>query len=151
MQRTDDNDPYEDTYVLLSPSNRSTSSLDSLRIFLLRNLPVQFTYTASEKRLRKNDYREGKPPQNLSPVVDGVLRFAISFVGGAFVVIPMLIMSFDQSDVKSLITVSASVTLFGLVVSLGIRVSSIETLVATATYAAVLVVFVGSTSGNGPN
>lgn len=66
-------------------------------------------------------------------------------------VIPMLIMSFDQSDVKSLITVSASVGLFGLVVSLGIRVTSIETLVATATYAAVLVVFVGSTSGNGPN
>jgi VIT1/CCC1 family predicted Fe2+/Mn2+ transporter len=149
MQPTDHNDPYEDTYLLLSPSHRSTSSLDSLRIFLLHNLPVQLTYTASEKRLRKNDYREGKPPQNLSPVMDGLLRFAVSFVGGAFVVIPMLIMSFDQSNVKSLITVSASVTLFGLVVSLGIRVSSIETLVATATYAAVLVVFVGSTSGNG--
>lgn len=61
----------------------------------------------------------------------------------------MLIMSFDQSQTKSLIVISSAVVIFGLVVSLGIRVSSIETLVATATYAAVLVVFLGSTTGNG--
>jgi hypothetical protein len=35
---------------------------------------------------------------------------------------------------------------FSLVLSLGIRVSNVETLVATATYAAVLVVFVGTSS-----
>jgi ABC-type polysaccharide/polyol phosphate export permease len=146
MRESDYNRPYEDRYLLLTSTN---THFDSLRKFLLRNLPVQFTYTSAEKTQRKNEYREGKPPQKLAPWVDHLLRFTISFVGGAFVVIPMLIMSFNQSQTKSLIVISSAVVIFGLVVSLGIRVSSIETLVATATYAAVLVVFLGSTTGNG--
>lgn len=146
MREADYDDPYQDRYLLSRDSN---DKLDSLRRFLIRNLPVQFTYTAAEKKIRTNAYNKGEPPLKLSTLLDSFLRFAVSFLGGAFVVIPMLIMSFDGSEAKSLIVVSSAVTIFGLVVSLGIRVSSIETLVATATYAAVLVVFVGSTTGNG--
>ena len=56
----------------------------------------------------------------------------------------MVIMTLDKSVNKSLITVSVAVLLVGAALSLGIKASNMETLVATATYAAVLVVFVGS-------
>ena len=59
--------------------------------------------------------------------------------------VPMLVMSLPKTEkVKSLITVSVAVTIFAALMSLGIRAGNAETLVATATYAAVLVVFVGT-------
>lgn len=146
MREADFGAPYQDTYLL---SRGQEDKFDALRRFLIRKLPVQVTYTAEEKELRKNDYMEGRPPRKLAPWLDHFLRSTISLVGGVFVVAPMLIMSFSPSQTKSLVVISSAVAIFGLVVSLGIRVSSIETLVATATYAAVLVVFVGSTTGNG--
>lgn len=60
--------------------------------------------------------------------------------------VPMLIMSLEPSQIKSLVTVSLSVVLFALVMSLTFQTDNKDTLTATATYAAVLVVFVG-TSG----
>ena len=47
---------------------------------------------------------------------------------------------------KSLITVSLAVTLFAAMMSIAMRASNTETLVATATYAAVLIVFVGTSN-----
>jgi hypothetical protein len=72
----------------------------------------------------------------------------MAFTGGASLIVPMLIMSFDPSRNKSLIVVSVSVLIFAVFLSSGIHASNQETLAATATYAAVLVVFVG-TSGAG--
>ena len=56
----------------------------------------------------------------------------------------MVIMSFDTNRTKSLVTVSCSVILFGFFLGAVIRSKSSEIFVATATYAAVLVVFVGT-------
>ena len=58
----------------------------------------------------------------------------------------MLAMSFNPSTTKSLVVVSAAVVLFALLMSLSFHTDNKDTLTATATYAAVLVVFVG-TSG----
>jgi hypothetical protein len=113
----------------------------------MQQLPVQLTFSAHEKKERKKEYMEGRPPKEVSGIVDRLVRFLVGVIGGAFVVVPMITMTIDQSQSKSLITVSAAVIIFALVVSLGIRVSNIETLISTATYAAVLVVFVGSTTG----
>jgi hypothetical protein len=71
----------------------------------------------------------------------------VAITGGLFLVTPMIIMTLQPSEVKSLVTVSAFVLLFALSLSFGVKVSNIETLVSTATYAAVLVVFVGTSSG----
>ena len=60
----------------------------------------------------------------------------------------MLIMSLPYSRTKSLVTTSVAVVLFALAVSLGFRIDNKDTMTATATYAAVLVVFVGA-SGSG--
>jgi hypothetical protein len=58
-------------------------------------------------------------------------------------------MALRPSVEKSLITVGVSVAVFALFLSLVIRVSNGETLVATATYAAVMAVFVGTRIGGG--
>jgi hypothetical protein len=58
-------------------------------------------------------------------------------------------MAISPSQVKSLATVSVSVIVFSLISSFVIRLTNVETLVSTATYAAVLVVFVGTSVGGG--
>lgn len=60
----------------------------------------------------------------------------------------MVVMALDPSLTKSLIVVSVALVLFALIVGLVFETNNKDTIVATATYAAVLVVFVGS-SGNG--
>lgn len=59
-------------------------------------------------------------------------------------------MTLQPSEKKSLVTVSVAVVNFALILAFGVKVSNVETLVSTATYAAVLVVFVG-TSGGSPD
>jgi hypothetical protein len=58
-------------------------------------------------------------------------------------------MAFHSSLTKTMITVCTAVVLFALAVSLLFELDNKDTVTATATYAAVLVVFVGtSTSGS---
>jgi VIT1/CCC1 family predicted Fe2+/Mn2+ transporter len=127
----------------------ATKKIDSLRAVLMRYLPPWLSFSHEERQERKREFAEGRPPKEVSPFVDRLVRFVISFIGGVFLVAPMVIMTFHQSQTKSLVTVSVAVVLFALILSFGIRVPNAETLISTATYAAVLVVFVGtSTSGN---
>lgn len=124
--------------------------IDPLRTALMRYLPPQLTYSHKERTQRKREYSQGETPKQVSATVDRTVRFAMAFTGGAFLVVPMIVMTLRQSQTKSLVTVSVAVTLFALILSFVVRVSNVETLVSTATYAAVLVVFVGtSTSTTG--
>lgn len=120
---------------------------DPIRNFLKARLPRRLTYTKEEMDSRMDEYLANLPPQNVSPFVDKLARFIIVFTGGAALVVPMLIMSLPSIDrTKSLITVSLAVTLFAAMMSIAMRASNTETLVVTATYAAVLIVFVGTSS-----
>ncbi|KAF3767113.1 hypothetical protein M406DRAFT_274574, partial [Cryphonectria parasitica EP155] len=125
------------------------SSIDPLRTFLRHYLPSRLTFSRHERHARAREYAEGKPPREVSPFVDSLARFVIAIVGGVVLVVPMIVMIFQPSQTKSLISVSVAVVLFSLLLSFGIKVSNVETLVSTATYAAVLVVFVGTSSGVG--
>ena len=110
-------------------------------------MPRRLTYTKAEMDSRIEEYLGDLPPQDVSPFVDKLARFIIAITGGAALVVPMLIMSLPSIQrTKSLITVSISVTLFAAMMSVAMRASNTETLVATATYAAVLIVFVGTSS-----
>jgi hypothetical protein len=129
--------------------DETTSTIDPFRGFLMRKLPVYFTYSKTEQSDRPSEYEEEKKPKDVSSFVDHLARFLIAITGGLFLIVPMLIMAIETSQKKSLITVSLSVFLFALVLSFGIRTSNVEALVSTATYAAVLVVFVGTNSGDG--
>lgn len=123
--------------------------IDALRAALMKHLPAWMTYSQNERSERKKEYGEGRPPKEISTFVDRLVRFLIAIVGGLFLIVPMLIMAIRPSEKKSLITVSASVFMFVMVLSFAVKVTNVEALVSTATYAAVLVVFVGTSSVGG--
>lgn len=120
---------------------------DPLRDVLKALLPKTLTYTKREIKRRTTEFLKGEPPVEVSPFVDKLARFIVAFIGGSSLVVPMLIMRLPNiTPTKSLVTVSLSVLIFAVLLSIGLRASNTDTMVATATYAAVLVVFVGTTS-----
>jgi hypothetical protein len=127
---------------------RGETKIDALRTKLMQTLPTRVTYSPEEKKARSFELEEGKPPQSVSEFVDRLCSFLIAALGGLFLIRPMLIMTIHPSKKKSLITVSASVVLFIVMLTFGVRVTNAEALVSTATYAAILVVFVGSSTWN---
>lgn len=75
-------------------------------------------------------------------------RTFMAILGGIFLIGPMLVMVLHNTKATSLITTSICAFLFGLVISVSLE-KPIEVLSATAAYAAVLVVFVGTNTGGG--
>jgi VIT1/CCC1 family predicted Fe2+/Mn2+ transporter len=134
--------PYNTRYLTL-PSTLPQRP-DAVREALRKYLHKSLSWTKEEIRLRGNDYYQGRPPTIYSSFVDRLARFIMAFVGGAALLIPMAIMVFNSSLNKSLITTCVAVILFAGFLAFGISASNQDTLAATATYAAVLVVFVGT-------
>jgi len=64
--------------------------------------------------------------------------------GGFALIVPMIIMSLNSSQVKSLVTTSVATSAVAAVVSWWIPIRIPEALSIVAAYAAVLVVFVGT-------
>jgi len=120
------------------------TSAKTLVVYLNRLLPPWLTSTAAERAKRKGSYTNGRPPIAPAFSVRALAAAMTTFAGGAFILVPMVFMSFSQSLVRSLITVSVSVLAFGFVVDSFVARTSAETFISTATYAAVLVVFVTS-------
>ncbi|KAJ3950874.1 hypothetical protein N0V92_012733 [Colletotrichum tropicale] len=140
-------DPYNSRYCTFRAPSHPEAPVDPLRRFLKARLPRQWTYTKDEMRVHIDEYLKNDPPETVSPLVDKLARFIISFTGGVSLIVPMLIMSLPGQDTtKSLAVTSVAVTIFSVVMGLIFKVSNEETVVATATYAAVLVVFVGTSS-----
>ncbi|RSL52514.1 hypothetical protein CEP54_010854 [Fusarium duplospermum] len=138
-------DPFASHYAFFLEAE---TKIDPMRAAFMRYLPSRLTFSEEERHHRNHEYREGKMPKEVSKLVDRSVRFIIAVTSGLFLVAPMIIMTLQPSNVKSLITVSCAVFLFALCLSFIVGVSNIETLVSTATYAAVLVVFVGTSTGN---
>jgi VIT1/CCC1 family predicted Fe2+/Mn2+ transporter len=119
---------------------------DAARAFVQGLLPNHLTFSQEEKTYRPKEYASGQAPESVSPFVDRLTRFLIAFIGGAFLLVPMLVMAIRPSTTKSLITTCVAVLLFATVVALGFKGKNVETMASTATYAAVLVVFIGTSS-----
>jgi hypothetical protein len=137
-------DPFHSRYC--TSFSQLPIASDSLRVLLKRYMPRRFTYTKVERAQRTDEYLAGKSPLAISPTVDRSARFIVAFVGGAALIVPVLIMSFHATKANKLTTLSVAVLLFAIAMAVVFRATNAETLVAIATYAAVLVVFVG-TSG----
>jgi hypothetical protein len=125
----------------------TTSRLLSLLITLL---PRQISWSAAERKRDPHYYATGKRPTQPSVAVRIIGSVIVSVASGASIIVPMIIMSFDGGRTKSLIVVSVAVLFFGFVLAAVIQVRGENVFLATATYAAVLVVFVGAngTAGN---
>ncbi|KAH6892459.1 hypothetical protein B0T10DRAFT_528235 [Thelonectria olida] len=137
-------DPFHSHYAYF---REGTAQIDPLRLALMRLLPPRLTWSPEERRQREKQYQQGLPPQQVSAFIDRSVRFVVAITGELFLIVPMVIMTINQSQIRSLVKVSLAVVTFALILSLAVRVSNVEALVATATYAAVLVVFVGTSSG----
>lgn len=74
-------------------------------------------------------------------------KVAMAMIGGSFLIAPMLVMVLHPGLVTSLVTTSACVFGFGLVMSIFLD-APFEVLSSTAAYAAVLVVFIGTGGGS---
>ena len=84
--------------------------------------------------------------QNTSRIADVLTRFFIALIAGVFIVIPLAILSHQSSTQAHLVTISIFDVVFSLLVSLLTKATNEETMVASATYAAVLSVFFSNTS-----
>src|SRR5579862_3919273 len=140
----DRNVPYDNQYLSLNP--KPTQRPDPVREFLRIYLPRHLSWTQEERSVRRADYSQSLPPEMYSRSVDHIARFLVGIVGGACLIVPLLIMAFHSSLSKTMITVCTAVVLFSLAVSLLFELDNKDTVTATATYAAVLVVFVGTST-----
>lgn len=122
---------------------------DILKDFLKRHLPSSLKWTSDEKSRYGFPFRQellpkGQLPKQDSATVRVISSFMLSLCSGSTVIVPMIIMSFTPSQTKSLIVTSVAVLLFGFVLAAVMRIKSAGVFIATVTYAAVLVVFIGS-------
>ncbi|OTA85627.1 hypothetical protein M434DRAFT_16063 [Hypoxylon sp. CO27-5] len=135
--------PFESHYYYLHDNARHPMP-DVLRDKLRRWLPLRLSYSSQERRYRSKEFDEGKPPDEISPLVDNLVRLSVALVAVLVLAVPICIISVQPSLTKSLVTSIIFMVLFACALSFGVKSSNIETLVATATYSAVLVVFIGT-------
>jgi VIT1/CCC1 family predicted Fe2+/Mn2+ transporter len=87
-----------------------------------------------------------KKDQRQKSLREMVRRFGMAMLGGVALIVPMLIMTLHKSRNTCIITVSVATFVFAAFVAVFSRAQEQEVLGVVAAYAAVLVVFVG-TSG----
>ena len=95
---------------------------------------------------------EGKSlhEEKVSPAVDVLARILMSLIGGAFLLVPMIVLSFLRNSlVHSLIVTAVFIIVFAILLSLLTSASNQDIVSATAAYSAVLVVLVGVAQPNG--
>ena len=132
------------TTWLTFPDEGNEQRVNAVRRFLQRILPAWISF--SGEGIRKSEYsyfRQPVYPKSVDRLANFVIATVLAVGGGASLIVPMVVMALNPSLTKSLITTSVAVVLFALVFALVDR-KIVMTL--TTAYAAVLVVFVG-TSG----
>lgn len=73
-----------------------------------------------------------------------MVRFLMAMTGGLALLIPMLVMTYFPGKNVSVVTTSVAMLIFAAAITLGTQLAPDQVLGATAAYAAVLVVFVGT-------
>ena len=84
--------------------------------------------------------------QNTANLAEVITRFLVALLAGAFLVVPLIVLSHQSSSQTHLITVSIFIIVFSLLVSLVSKASNEQTMAASAGYAAVLVVFLSNSA-----
>lgn len=89
-----------------------------------------------------------KSSQNTAALAEVITRFLVALLAGAFLVVPLIVLSHQSSSKTQLVTISICIVIFSFLVSLLSRASNEQTMAASAGYAAVLVVFLSNSSNN---
>ena len=104
------------------------------------DLPVEYSEGIVLEANLKRTY------QNTTYLAEVITRFVIAILAGAFLVVPLIVLSHQSSNKSHLITVSVCIVVFSLLISLASKASNEQTMAASAGYAAVLVVFITNSS-----
>ncbi|KAH9234659.1 hypothetical protein K456DRAFT_1724221 [Colletotrichum gloeosporioides 23] len=116
-----------------------------LKCYIDREIAKRITSYADSLKLW-DGHDKPNSPISVARLKDGFLKlFMAAAAGGAFLIGPMWLMVLDGGLYTSLITTSAFVTVFGLWMAYLLPKMD-EVLGSTAAYAAVLIVFVGTSS-----
>ena len=132
------------------------SSRDPIQHYLRKGFR-RLWYYLSVHKLRTGDEeqsRRGPLPtviaswdrtyQNTARVAEIITRFTIAMVAGASLVVPLALLSLQQSQVNRLLIVAICITIFCFMIALLSKASNYESMAATAAYAAVLTVFLSN-------
>jgi len=137
-------------YLVFPNSSLAARVPDLIREFMRKHLWYRLTWSDEEKGRRPEGYYAHEAPEGYSSTVDWLARIVVAFAAGASVVVPIVIMTVPSSSkTKDLIVLSVAVIIFGVSVSWILQSRNMDTLAATAAYAAVLVVFYGNVVNNG--
>jgi len=139
--------PKYQNWLYSSPHTRSFGN--RLQAFLQVHLPTWLSWSNSEKKSQPAYYAKGKLPTKISVAVSVLAGLMVALASAVVIIVPIVVMSFGGSREKSLVVTSVAVVAFGFVMAAVVKASSESVFIATATYAAVLVVFVGVSGGNG--
>jgi len=71
-------------------------------------------------------------------------RFLCSLATTVFLVVPLIILSYQSSKAVQLVTISVFIVTLSFLMSIGMKTSNLETMAVSAAYAAVLSVFVSN-------
>lgn len=82
--------------------------------------------------------------QNTILIADMLSRFLVALAAAAFMVLPLIMVSYQNMQRTRLITISICIIVFALLISTTLKTSGVATVGATAAYAAVLSVFVSN-------
>ncbi|EXJ75166.1 uncharacterized protein A1O5_01862 [Cladophialophora psammophila CBS 110553] len=141
-------DTYPNDTTYLNIERNTEKEVGALREFLRKWLPRQLSWSLEARWERPYEYHLGEYPAYYSRFVEGVPKFLFAPAAGCSFVVPMTIMvKGGASQKKSLTTVSVAVTIFAMILTIGAKLENKDALAVTAAYAAVLVVFVGSSVG----
>ncbi|KAJ5732842.1 hypothetical protein N7533_013289 [Penicillium manginii] len=99
-----------------------------------------------ERKQHQGEYWNYEKPKRYSRWTDALARTFVAFIAAAWLIVPIIIMTVpDTSKWKILGVLIGATSLFGLsLAAFGTSFKDQEILVATAAYAAVLVVFYGN-------
>lgn len=139
---------------------RRHSSRDPVQHFLRKGLR-RIWYALNLQKLCADDEERGptrtgplnkmmaswdRTYQNTTRIAEAVTRLAIALITGAALVIPLVVLSRQDSQEGRLLVVISFVGAFCFLLSVFSKASNYETMAASAAYAAVLTVFVSNDS-----
>ena len=139
---------------------RRHCSRDPVQHFLRKGFR-RIWYALNLQKLRADDEEQGRTGplsrmmaswdrtyQNTTRIAEAVTRFVIALVTGAALVVPLVLLSRQNSEESRLLVVISFVVAFCFLLSVLSKASNYETMAASAAYAAVLTVFVSNGSNS---
>lgn len=125
----------------------SAPGLDQVRSVLKRILPAKHAPNQRYSPARMGKVGLTVSHTEVSRLVNRLAWIIVAITGGVFLLVPMIIMTFATDAHMRLVVVSVAVLWFAVSVALVSKATNQELIAATAAYSAVLVVYVGTTSG----